>query len=229
MKEVIAELKVRLAVSQRKAKREQKARFLAEQQLENYTRELYESNQSLQASLASSKKKQAELEFLSKASDDVISKLSVIELLLNTVELTGNFFSAEYGFFLITKSGSPVDIDNTKIWNREAGWSLDKEILLASMEYLPLAEDPVYQSWCVSPIHSGDTGTLAPFKWIVYFNLQLHNEQKVWITFLSDTEYLDEEALFVLDTAKGHLLSGFNRRLTDVQMIENKNKQMSTF
>ncbi|WP_157823220.1 hypothetical protein [Psychromonas sp. MB-3u-54] len=54
-----------------------------------------------------------------------------------------------------------MDIDNTKIWNQEAGWSLDKEILLASMKYFPLAEDPVYQSWCVSPIHSGDTGTLA--------------------------------------------------------------------
>ena len=224
MKDVIEDLEVRLAVFQRKADREQKARFLAEQQLENYSRELYETNQSLQASLARSKKKQAELEFLFKASDDVISKLSIKELLLNTIELTGNFFSAEYGFFLITKSGSPVDIDNTQIWNQNAGWLLDKNFLLASMQYLPIAEDPVYQSWCVSPIHAGKTEILAGFKWIVYFNLELHNEQKVWIIFLNQTESLDEESLFVLDMAKGHLLSGFNRRLTDVQMVENKDK-----
>jgi signal transduction histidine kinase len=41
---------------------------------------------------------------------------------------------------------------------------------------------------------------------------------------LNQTESLDEESLFVLDMAKGHLLSGFNRRLTDVQMVENKDK-----
>jgi len=56
MREVVVELNKRLAVFQRKAERERKARFLAEQQLENYSRELYATNHSLQASLASSKK-----------------------------------------------------------------------------------------------------------------------------------------------------------------------------
>ena len=224
MRAVVDELNKRLAVFQRKAERERKARFLAEQQLENYSRELYATNQSLQASLASSKKKQAELEFLTKASDDVISKLSVIELILNTVELTGNFISAQYGFFVMTKSGSPVDLNNTQIWHKEIGWSLDKQLLLASMEYLPLAQDLVFQSWCVAPIYSDGAEQLAGFKWIVYFNVELHNEQKVWITFLSRAEYLDEESLFVLNTAKGHLLSGIRRRLTDVQILESTNK-----
>jgi len=224
MKETIEELNTRLGIFQRKAEREQKARFAAEKQLEDYSRELYESNQSLQVSLANSNKKQAELEFLSKASDDVISKLSVIELVLNTVELTGNFFSAQYGYYLITKLGSPVDINHTQIWNKETGWSIDKEFLLASMEYLPIDQDLVFQSWCVTPIKSEDASKLGGFKWIVYFNVQLNDDQKVWITFLSHAEYLDEESLFVLDTAKGHLLSGISRRLTDVKMIENNVK-----
>ena len=224
MNEIIDELNKRLGVFQRKAEREKKARFAAEQQLENYSRELYESNQTLQASLASSKKKQAELEFLSKASEDVISKLSVRELVLNTVELTGNFFSAQYGFFLMSKLGSPVDLNSTQIWNKEAGWSIDKEFLLASIKYLPIAKDLTFKSWFVSPIKSEDAKKLAGFKWIVYFNVQLNNDQKVWITFLSHAKYLDKESLFVLDTAKGHLLNGINRRLTDVQIIENQVK-----
>jgi two-component system NtrC family sensor kinase len=146
------------------------------------------------------------------------------ELMLNTVELTGNFFSAEYGFFLMTKLGSTEDLNNTQLWNKETGWSLDQEFLLACMEYLPLAQDAVYQSWSVAPISLKEKGQLAGFNWLVYFNIQLHNEQKVWITFLSRAEYLDKESLFVLDTAKGHLLSGIRRRLTDVQMIENRSK-----
>ncbi|MBA6304518.1 sensor histidine kinase [Colwellia sp. MB02u-14] len=224
MKDALESLRKQLAVYERKAQRERKARCLAEQQLENYSRELYETNQSLQASLVNAKKKQAELEFLAKASDDVISKLSMTELMLNTVELTGNFFSAEYGFFLVTKLGSTVDFNNTQLWNKETGWSLNQEFLLAYMEYLPLAQDAVYQSWSVVPIPLKEKGQLAGFNWLVYFNIQLHNEQKVWITFLSRAEYLDKESLFVLDTAKGHLLSSIRRRLNDVQMIENKSK-----
>jgi two-component system NtrC family sensor kinase len=224
MKDTLEALSKKLAVYERKAKREQKARLSAEQQLENYSRELYETNQSLQASLISAKKKQTELEFLAKASDDVISKLSMTELMLNTVELTGNFFSADHGFFLVTKLGSPVDLNNTQLWNRGTGWSLNQEFLLAYMEYLPLAQDAVFQSWSVAPIHSQEKGQLAGFNWLVYFNIQLHNEQKVWITFLTRAEYLDKESLFVLNTAKGHLLNGIKHRLSDVQMIENRSK-----
>jgi signal transduction histidine kinase len=95
---------------------------------------------------------------------------------------------------------------------------------LASIKYLPIAKDLTFKSWFVSPIKSEDAKKLAGFKWIVYFNVQLNNDQKVWITFLSHAKYLDKESLFVLDTAKGHLLNGINRRLTDVQIIENQVK-----
>jgi signal transduction histidine kinase len=178
----------------------------------------------LQVSLASSKKKQAELEFLDKASDVIISELSIKELLFNTVELTGNFFSAECGFFVITQAGVPEELDKTQIWYKKSGWSPKKELLFAAMECLPLAQDEVYASWLVSPIDSENSEKLAEFSWIVYVNLELLNDRKAWIVFLSRAEYLDEESLFVLDTSKRNLLSGILRRLSDVRILERTNQ-----
>jgi two-component system NtrC family sensor kinase len=216
----IPDLNKRLAVLERKAVREKKARFLAEQQLEKYSREIYETNQSLQTSLASAKKKQAELEFLGKASDDVISALSIQELILNTIELTGNFFSTECGFYFVTHEGVPQDIDKLQIWFKEGGWSLDKKLQHAAMKCLPLTQKETFQSWLVSPIDSEDSEELAGYNWIVYVNFELRDSEKVWITFLSSTELVDEESLFVLDTSKRHLLSGIRRRLSDVRILE---------
>jgi signal transduction histidine kinase len=220
----IKELERRLEVIERKAAREKKARFLAEQQLEKYSREIYETNQSLQASLANSMKKQANLEFLSKASDEVISEHSLKELIFNSVELIGNFFSAERGLFVITNAGVPEQLDNSQIWFKENGWHLDKELLLSATEYLPLAADEVLQSWMVSPIDLECSEKLADVNWMVYANFELLNARKAWIVFLSSAEYIDEESLFVLDTSKGHLLNGIRRRLSEVRTLERTNQ-----
>jgi signal transduction histidine kinase len=220
MSRTIEELNKRLAVFERKAAREKKARCLAEQQLEKYSREIYETNQSLQASLASAKKKKANLEFLGKTSDDVISADSIKELVSNTVELTGKFFSTECGFYVVTYAGVAENFDDTQIWFKEGGWSYNKELLHAAMECLPLTQDEVFQSWLVSPIDSEDSKELAGFNWIIYVNFELHHGQKAWITFMSRAEYIDEESLFVLDTSKRHLLSGIRRRLSEARILE---------
>ena len=54
------ELLQRLKVLERKASREKKARQLAEQQLEKYSLEIYQTNQSLQKSLVYAEKKQSD-------------------------------------------------------------------------------------------------------------------------------------------------------------------------
>ncbi|MFT5311688.1 MAG: two-component system NtrC family sensor kinase [Paraglaciecola sp.] len=220
MSYTIEELNKRLGVFERKAAREKKARLLAEQQLEKYSREIYETNQSLQASLASSKKKQANLEFLGKSSEGVMSTLTSKELILNMVELTGNFFLTECGFYIVTDAGLPENSDDIPIWFKESGWSFDKELLHAAMECLPLVQDGTYPSWLVSPIDSEKSKRLAGFNWIIYVNFELRHGQKGWITFLSRATFIDQESLFVLNTSNRHLLIGIRRASSDVRILE---------
>jgi two-component system NtrC family sensor kinase len=60
----------------RQIDREKKARRLAEHQLEVFSREIYLANKYLRTSLNDTKKKQAEIEYLTEGSYDFSSKYS---------------------------------------------------------------------------------------------------------------------------------------------------------
>jgi two-component system NtrC family sensor kinase len=216
----VENLEKRIAVLERKINREKFARNLAENQLEKYSQEIYETNRSLQRSLASSKKKQAELEYLANASSEVVSDISLKELMTSTVSLTGQFFFAECGFYLVTKDGSFENNNQGKVWFGGNEWRQDLDLMENISHLLPLEQQEQFDSWLVSPLSETTTSFLGDYKWLVYVNFTMLNNKIGWIVFLSSAEYLDEEALYVLEMARGHLLSGIGRRLSDVKMLK---------
>tara|TARA_R110000744_G_scaffold74015_7_gene148051 strand:+ start:1124 stop:2617 length:1494 start_codon:yes stop_codon:yes gene_type:complete len=214
----ISELEARIAVLERKIEREKKARVMSEQHLEVHSRALYESNQSLQTSLAIAKKKQAELEFLRQTSGDVSSDISLQELITNTVELTGQFFSVECGLFIVTHNGQALESKIDNIWRAPNKWVSDPSFFNQAIQFLPLEQQESLSMWLVSSIDDEASQALSGFKWIVFGNFALLGGKIAWLAFFSRAEFLDEEALSVLGTAREHLLSGITRRVTDVSI-----------
>jgi signal transduction histidine kinase len=214
----------------RQIDREKKARRLAEHQLEVFSREIYLANKYLRTSLNDTKKKQAEIEYLTEASYDFSSKLSLIDILQNTVSLTGKFFNAEYGIKAIFNNGKLKSGSKALIWSSNDGWGENPELLTFFFEHLPLKRlpsDRYYAAphWFITPINEKDIVDGQKFQWIIYINLQLESNNSVWIGFLSKIESLDEEALHILEVAKGHLISGIRQHLSD-ETIALRNTQL---
>lgn len=205
----------RIALLERKISREKRARQQAEEQLEKYSLEIYQTNQSLQSSLIFAKKKQAELSFLAEASADVGSSLSIKELLHNTIALTGEFFAAQAGLYLFNEGKDSVAQHH--IWNKQDADN-DDNLLLGYVESnLPTLEaDSAPDSWFISEVEPQHQ---IAAKWMVYTHFSLLKDQSVWVIFFSNADLLDEESLYVLDTARGHLLSGIKRRLNDIRIL----------
>lgn len=214
------ELEKRVAVLERKISREKKARNLAENQLEKYSLEIYETNLSLQISLATAKKKQAELAYLGKASVEVASEQSLNELMAHTVALTGAFVDAECGCYLVTNECELVGKENDQVWQKEGDWHCDSDFVTQASQLLPLKQDKSFDTWLVSPVDDVNSEYSKGYKWITYTNFSLLKNRVAWIVFFSSVEYLDEESLSVLETARAHLLGGISKRLTDVKTLK---------
>ncbi|MCF2950430.1 ATP-binding protein [Paraglaciecola aquimarina] len=210
----------RIAVLERKVAREKKARNLAENQLEKYSLEIYETNQSLQKSLAFSKRKQAELAYLGQASIEVASEQSLNELMAQTVSLTGKFADAACGFYLVTDRSEFVDKENVQVWQGDNSWRSDIDFVMQTSQVLPLNQKEPFESWLVSPVDDVTFECKNDYKWITYTNFSLLNNRVAWIVFFSSAEYIDEETLYVLETSRTHLLSGIRKRLTDVKILK---------
>lgn len=206
----------RIALLERKISREKRARQQAEEQLEKYSFEIYQTNQSLQNSLTFAKKKQAELSFLAEASADVSSSLSIKELLKNTIELTGEFFAAQTGLYLFRQNTD--SIGQHHIWSKQDEKLNEDNLLNYVQSNLPTFElESAPDTWLISEV---EPPLELDAKWMVYTHFSLLKEQSAWIIFFSDAEFLDEESLYVLDTARGHLLSGIKRRLNDIRILK---------
>lgn len=207
----------RVAVLERKIEREKKARYLAEQQLEKYSLDIYETNQSLQASLAFAKKKQGELEYLAHASSDVASEIPLRDMIINTVELTGKFCSADYGFYFITENGLPLSGQKDETWCPDLGWQATPELNTLVKNYLPFSTPDIFESWLVTEVSAGE---IENCNWLIYVNFALSGNKVGWLALLTHSNLLDEEMLYTLETARGHILSGIRRRLTDVRILQ---------
>jgi signal transduction histidine kinase len=208
-------LEKRIALLERKISREKRARQQAEDQLEKYSLEIYQTHQSLQRSLIFAKKKQAELSFLAEASANVGSSLSIKELLENTIALTGEFFAAQVGLYLFSESTKSVNEHH--IWTKNDA-QIDQDLLIGYVQsHLPSFESEYApDTWLISDV---EPQQWVEAKWMVYTHFSLLKEQSAWIVFFSNAEYLDEESLYVLDTARGHLLSGVKRQLNDIRIM----------
>lgn len=218
------ELQQRLKVLERKASREKKARQLAEQQLEKYSLEIYQTNQSLQKSLVYAEKKQSELSFLAEASAQVASSISIKELLVSMIGLTSKFFDAEVGMYLF---GDPSQPDAEHFfWYKSEKCHDETELLSYLKSVLPQKKyDSSVNNWLIGEIESEQ---LTDLRWMVYTHFPLSKGRSVWLVFFSRANRLDEEALFVLDTARGHLQSGITRRLNQIKMLNRTEELQQT-
>lgn len=216
----VNELEKRIAVLERKAIREKKARNLAESELERYSLEIYQTNQSLKSALAFSTKKQSELEYLGKVSLGVSSKLLLDDMIKNMVELTCRYCSAEYGFYFVTEKGLTVDGKRNKAWSSEHGWQSKSELQQLVNENLPLSETEVLESWFISPVSDDNNQHAKEFGWILYMNFSLSGDKIGWMAFLSDMDLVEEEIFPILAMARDNLTSGILRRLTDVRILK---------
>jgi two-component system NtrC family sensor kinase len=213
-------LQKRIAVLERKSAREKKARNLAENELERYSLEIYQTNQSLQTALAFSTKKQSELEYLGKASMTIGSQLPLNDVVDNMVALTCEYCAAQYGFYFVTVDGLGVDGKLDQAWSKELGWHRQNELQRLVKANLPLNEADVLGSWFVSVVKDDGDQHMHKFDSLLYMNFALSGGKVGWLAFLSTIEHLGEELLPILTTARSHLITGIQRRLSDVRILK---------
>ena len=202
-----------------------KAREIAETQLEEYSRKIYLTNVSLQESLDHAKKKQQELAYLREASSIVISDLPIGELLSKAITLTGWFFGASAGFFFYTNDGKLIQDHHYQMWFQDRGWQADQIISEALLDLLPVTDADETGHWVMVPLDDISQGPLARFTYAVYVNFKLLDDRVIWMTLVSESPFVDEEALYVLDTARGNLTSGIRRRLGELK-VRQRNAQL---
>jgi signal transduction histidine kinase len=214
------EFKKRISVLERKAAREKKARNLAENQLEKYSLDIYNANQSLKTALASSKQKQLELEYLGRTSSDVASELPIDEMVTNVLKLTGIFCSASYGFYIISEDGKAVDSHLNNAWCLDQDLHKNKALKELANTILPLSESTILGSWIISNIDNEMLNDCELLSSAFYTNFSLSDNKIGWLIFFSKKESFEEEIFSVLTTSRKHLLSGIRRRLADVKILK---------
>lgn len=211
---------------QRKIEREKKARKIAEQQLEIYSREIYQTNQSLKKSLDYAQKKNAEIEYITKASTDVSSELTLSDILQNTVSLTASFLNADYGINATFEANSLLKDSNPLIWSSNAQWNKDDELQSFFIKKFMMENYPSSPRWSISQVNNHETINGQKFRWLACINFKLEKNTSAWIGFLTkEVEPFDKEALHMLEIAKSHLRSGIRRRIADAS-VKKRNKQL---
>lgn len=213
-----------IAILRRKNKREKDARKTAEKQLEDYSRQIYLSNQALQRSLKSSQRREKDLEFLANASAGVASDQDIKELLHTTTELTASFSSAVCACYTVNENNSFSKNSAAMIRFGENDWRSEPLIFQKLLSLLP-ESDKLLDNWFIQDV----TDELSIFNidchWLVALNFELISGKVGWIIFILDQEMLEEETLFVLDTAKSHIRAGVLRRV-DRRTLEKKNREL---
>ena len=215
----VEELQKRIALLERKAEREKKARNIAENQLERYSLEIYQTNQSLKSALAYSTKIRSELEYLGKSSMSIASELTLNEMIGKLVELTCEYCAAEYGFYFVTEYALEIGDTFNKAWSKELGWHCQSGLQRLIGDNLPFSKTDIVDPWFVSVANEVNHHYLKPLGYILYLNFALSGGKTGWLAFWSQMELIDEDIFPVLATARDNLTSGIQKRLTDERIL----------
>lgn len=182
------------------------------------------SNQALQRSLVKSQKREKDLEFLASASASVASEVDLHEMLHTTAELTANFSGAVCTCYSTNDLISVAHERDCLVKLGENEWRLEPELYQNLLSLLP-ESDALLDNWYIRDV-SDELGKFdIACQWLVALNFKLPRDEIGWILFVLNQELLDEETLFVLDTAKSHIRSGLTRQV-DRGKLENKNREL---
>lgn len=213
-----------IAILQRKVARERQARKTAEKVLEDYSTQIYMSNQALQRSLSKSQKRERDLEFLANTSASVASDRDVNELLRTTSELTANFSGAVCACYSLNDTGQFGENNQSLVRFDENDWRFEPLIYNKLLSFVPDV-DTLLENWYIQDVSNKLNIFDIDCQWLVALNFKLPSDRIGWIVFVLNQEMLDEETLFVLDTAKSHIRAGLSRRV-DRRKLEKKNREL---
>lgn len=201
------ELNSKIQLLERRLNRERLARKAAEAQLEEFSQRIYYSNKALKESVSVAQKKQAELEYLSSSSRYITNDDGVTPLVTATIDLTMNFCDASIGACFFCKAGkistSPAPIIMFKDGSNAAladykSWSF------------PSHHTELLESWSIQSVADERADVSG---WLLSSNFQAEPGEIGWLVFFLESEYIDEEKLFVLDTTIEHLRLGVARQV----------------
>ncbi|WP_169726034.1 sensor histidine kinase [Aestuariibacter salexigens] len=199
---------------ERKIIREKTARETAEQQLGDFSWKIFKANSELKTSLEEAQKKSDELDFLHSFSQQIASENSLDEILKQAVSSISAFIDAEYGSHFIVEDGVCIATPNHEIWSRNQQW-VASPLLSEKLINEILRDDTIDDKWILSEL---DELANNETQWCLRMSVDLSEGKRCVFIFVSQQEVVDEESLFVLDTAKGHLISGIRRRINEQQM-----------
>lgn len=182
------------------------------------------SNQALQRSLANSQKRERDLEFLANASASVASEQDINELLHTTAELTANFSSAVCACYSLSENHKLSGEKLAIVRFGENDWRTEPLIYNKILSLLP-DSDSILENWYIQDVSEKLSVFNIECQWLVALNFKLPGDNIGWIVFVLNQEMLDEETLFVLDTAKSHIRAGLLRRV-DSRKLEKKNREL---
>lgn len=219
------DLEKRIALLERKLKREKSARQQSESQLEGYSRKIYFTNQSLEEALQKEKKRASELEYLAASSAIANSDIKLSQLIVEYIELTCQLCKAKAAIYVFTEQSKELPLPNNKIWLNEQGWQVAPKYRETIINELPISEIEEFNQWMVTPIELKLFEQHPPLQWLYFLNIELSGSTLGWIAILSDSNFVDEEILYVLGTAQGHLSSGIKRRMMEVRILK-RNRQL---
>lgn len=201
------ELNSKIQLLERRLNRERLARKAAEAQLEEFSQRIYYSNKALKESVSVAQKKQAELEYLSRSSRYISNDDGVTPLVTSTIDLTMNFCDASIGACFFCKAGkistTPAPIIMFKDGSNAAladykSWSF------------PSHHTELLDSWSIQSVADERAGVAG---WLLSSNFQAEPGEIGWLVFFLESEFIDEEKLYVLDTTIEHLRLGVARQI----------------
>ena len=209
-------------ILERKYQRERLARMAAEKQLEEYSLQVYQSQISLQQSYQQAKKREAELRFLAdlSAASGVVDNAQ--ELVQKTVELSCSFLQGAAGYAVYVDG-------NCDYFDVDSKWHFEQQHPHNLTEHLPSIEDDLSDSWLVLPADElGLVFSGKEVKWLLYMNAPMFDGTRVAIVILLPFDYLDEENLYVMETARRHVVNGIRRCNNECQILKRSEQLQST-
>lgn len=215
-------LEKKIHVLQHKAEQEQMARQLAEEQLEKYSRDIYQANMKLSDSLRLAENRQQELEFLNELTQKIVLDNTSEGLFEDVLPLIAKFVKATIAI-VFPSAKNPIQLGSIEVWKKpgltsEHSYNVDSTIELLDSEALL-----VINEWKTTSLHgyhtTNDTNLLT-----IQLQTAAANEYLVYLKLSS--KLVSSDSLRVLNTAKDLLLSGLQRRECALKLVK-RNKQLS--
>lgn len=204
-----------VAALMKKLTREKRARELAEKQLEQYSLDIYNTNTELQSSLLKAERNQTELKFLNDISSEISSDTSINELFSKTLSLISTFMESKYGYYIHVLDGEkklsgqiiPPDCDGSHA----------SALYSQLSSFLDIDVKNVSQRWLINVFEHEQ---FPDIHWLLSTALSIKENEALWLVVPYYQDILDEEYLYVLDTARAQLKTGLNRRINEAKILK---------